>query len=97
MNILEWYELIPNDVQTSEQHKRTKIKIQGLRAIHEDSSERLIDNLTEDISSKFDDANFSDLQQARSLLVNRTTRTNEEIKVLSELIQKVDKKMEELK
>ena len=97
MNVLEWFELAPNDIQTSEEHKRTKLKIQGLRAIHEDSSERLIDNLAEDISSKFDDANFSDLQQARSLLVNRTTRTNEEIKVLSELIQKVDKKMEELK
>ena len=36
MNILEWYELSPKDIQTSEEHKRTKLKIQGLRAIHED-------------------------------------------------------------
>ena len=97
MNILEWYELTPEDIQKSEQHKRTKIKIQGFRITHEDSSEQLIDNLTEEISSKFNDANFSELQQARSLLANRTTRINEEIKVLSELIQKVDKTMEKLK
>ena len=37
---------------------------------------------------------FRSLQKARSLLVNRTTRTAEEIKVLAELIQKVDEKME---
>ena len=97
MNILEWYELIPEDVQKFEQHKRTKIKIQGFRITHEDSSEQLISNLTEEIYSNYDDANFLDLQQARSLLANRTTRINEEIKVLSELIQKVDKKMEKLK
>ena len=30
MNILEWYELTPKDIQKSEQHKRTKIKIQAL-------------------------------------------------------------------
>ena len=97
MNILTWYELSPNDIQTSEQHKRTKLKIQGIRAIHEDSSEVLIANLAEDIELKYGHATFPDLQTARSLLVNRTTRTNEEIKVLSELIKKVDKKMEELK
>ena len=96
-NILRWFELTPNDIQTSEQHKRTKLKIQGLRAIHEDSSEVLIANLAEDIQLKYGNANFSELQTARSLLVNRTTRSNEEIKVLSELIQKVDKKMEERK
>ena len=97
MNILEWYELSPKDIQTSEQHKRTKLKIQGLRAIHEDSSEVLIANLAEDIELKYGNANFSDLQTSRSLLVNRTTRTNEEIKVLAELIQKVDEKMEYFK
>ena len=97
MNILEWYELSPTDIQTSEEHKRTKLKIQGLRAIHEDSSEVLIANLAEDIELKYGNANFSDLQKARSLLVNRTTRTNEEIKVLAELIQKVDEKMEYFK
>jgi len=96
MNILEWYELSPKDIQTSEQHKRTKLKIQGLCAIHEDSSEVLIVNLAEDIELKYGNATFPDLQKARSLLVNRTTRTNEEIKVLAELIQKVDGKMEEL-
>jgi len=96
-NILQWFELTPNDIQTSEQHRRTKLKIQGLRAIHEDSSEVLIANLANDIQLKYGNANFSELQTARSLLVNRTTRTNEEIKVLSELIQKVDEKMEELK
>ena len=94
-NILECYELAPKDIQTSEEHKRTKLKIQGLRAIHEDSSEVLIANLAEEIQLKYGDATFPYLQTARSLLVNRTTRTNEEIKVLSELIQKVDKKMEE--
>ena len=97
MNILEWYELAPNDIQTSEEHKRTKLKIQGIRAIHEDSSEVLIANLSEDIELKYGNANFSDLQKARSLLVNRTTRTNEEIKVLAELIQKVDERMEKIK
>ncbi|MBT7252397.1 MAG: hypothetical protein HN875_01530 [Candidatus Nitrosopelagicus sp.] len=96
-NILRWFELTPNDIQTSEQHRRTNLKIQGLRAIHEDSSEVLIANLADDIQLKYGNANFSELQTARSLLVNRTTRTSEEIKVLSELIQRVDKKMEELK
>ena len=96
-NILQCYELAPKDIQKSEEHKRTKLKIQGLRAIHEDSSEVLIANLSEEIQLKYGNANFSELQTARSLLVNRTTRTNEEIKVLSELIQKVDKKMEKLK
>ena len=97
MNILEWYELAPNDIQTSKEHKRTKLKIQGIRAIHEDSSEVLIANLAEDIELKYGNANFLDLQKARSLLVNRTTRTNEEIKVLAELIQKVDERMEKIK
>ena len=96
-NILKWFELSPNDIQKSEEHKRTKLKIQGLRAIHEDSSEMLIANLAEDIQLKYGNANFSDLQTARSLLVNRTTRTSEEIKVLAELIQKVDEKMEYFK
>ena len=96
-NILKWYELTPNDIQTSEQHKRTKIKIRGLLAIHEDSSEILVANLAEDIQLKFGNASFQYLQKARSLLVNRTARTNEEIKVLSQLIQKVDEKMEEAK
>ena len=72
-NILAWFELTPNDIQTSEKHKRTKLKIQGLRAIHEDSSEVLIANLAEDIELKYGNANFLDLQKARSLLVNRTT------------------------
>ena len=97
MNILKWYELAPKDIQTSEQHARTKIKFQGLLAIHEDSSEILMANLVEEIQLKYGNATFPDLQTARSLLVNRTTRTNEEIKVLSELIQKVDEKMEERK
>jgi len=97
MNILEWYELAPNDIQTSEEHKRTKLKIQGLRAIHEDSSEVLIANLADDIQLKYGNANFSELQTARSLLVNRTTRTSEEIKVLAELIQNVDERMEKIK
>ena len=52
---------------------------------------------TTEIQLKYGNATFPDLQKARSLLVNRTTRTIEEIKVLSELIQKVDKKMEERK
>ena len=96
-NILKWYELAPKDVQIDEQHKRTEMKIRGLRAVHEDSYEVLIANLAEDIQLKFGDADFSDLQKARSLMVNRTARTREEIMVLSELIKKVDQKMESLK
>ena len=96
-NILKWYEVAPNDVQIDQQHKRTEMKIRGLRAIHEDSSEVLIANLAEDIQLKFGDANFSDLQKARSLMVNRTARTREELKVLAQLIEKVDEKMERAK
>ena len=96
MNILEWYELSPKDIQKSEQHKRTKLKIEGLRAIHEDSSEALISNLAEEVESKYNDVNYSDLQKAHSLMINRITRIKEELKVYSKLIQKVDEKMEQL-
>ena len=95
-NILKWYESSSEDIQKSEQHKRTKVKIEGLRAIHEDSSEVLIANLAEEVESKYNDCNYSDLQKARSLMVNRTVRINEEIKMYAELIQKVNDKMEEL-
>jgi len=95
-NILQWYESSPKDIQKSEQHKRTKVKIEGLRAIHEDSSEVLIANLAEEIESKYDDVNYSDLQKAHSLMINRITRIKEEINVYSKLIQKVDEKMENL-
>ena len=95
-NIMKWYESSPEDIQKSEQHKRTKVKIEGLRAIHEDSAEVLIANLDEEIKSKYDDVNYSDLQKAHSLMINRITRIKEEIKVYSELIQKVNDKMEEL-
>ena len=96
MNILQWYESSPEEIQKSEQHKRTKLKIEGLRAIHEDSSEILIANLAEEVESKYNDVNYSDLQKAHSLMINRITRIKEEIKVYSELIQKVNDKMEEL-
>ena len=95
-NILQWYELSPKDIQKSEQHKRTQLKIEGLRAIHEDSSEVLIANLAEEVESKYNDCNYSDLQKARSLMLNRTVRINEESKMYAELIQKVNDKMEEL-
>ena len=95
-NIMQWYESSPEDIQKSEQHKRTKVKVEGLRAIHEDSAEVLIANLDEEIKSKYDDVNYSDLQKAHSLMINRITRIKEEIKVYSELIQKVNDKMEEL-
>ena len=95
-NILKWYESSSEDIQKLEQHKRTKLKIEGLRAIHEDSSESLIANLAEEVESKYNDCNYSDLQKARSLMVNRTARINEEIKVYAELIQKVNDKMEQL-
>ena len=95
-NILQWYELSPKDIQKSEQHKRTKVRIQGLRAIHEDSSESLIANLAEEVESKYNDVNYSDLQKAHSLMINRITRIKEELKVYSKLIQKVDEKMEQL-
>ena len=95
-NILKWYELAPKDVQIDEQHKRTEMKIRGLRAIHEDSSEILVANLAEEVESKYNDCSYSDLQKARSLMVNRSARISEEVKVYSELIQKVNDKMEEL-
>ena len=95
-NIMQWYESSPEDIQKSEQHKRTKVKIEGLRAIHEDSAEVLIANLDEEIKSKYNDVNYSDLQKAHSLMINRITRIKEEIKVYSELIQKVNYAMEEL-
>ena len=95
-NILQWYESSPKDIQKSEQHKRTKVKIEGLRAIHEDSSEVLIANLAEEVESKYNDVNYSDLQKAHSLMINRITRIKEGLKVYSKLIQKVDEKMEQL-
>jgi hypothetical protein len=95
-NILKWYDSSSEDIQKSEQHKRTKLKIDGLRAIHEDSSEALIANLAEEVESKYNDCNYSDLQKARSMMVNRTTKINEEIKMYAELIQKVNDKMGEL-
>ena len=95
-NILQWYESSPKDIQKSEQHKRTKVKIEGLRAIHEDSSEVLIANLAEEVESKYNDVNYSDLEKAHSLMINRITRIKEEIKVYSKLIQKVNDKMEKL-
>ena len=95
-NILQWYESSPKDIQKSEQHKRTKIKIEGLRAIHEDSAEVLIANLAEEVESKYNDVNYSDLQKAHSLMINRITKIKEELKVYSKLIQKVDEKMEQL-
>ena len=95
-NILQWYESSPKDIQKSEQHKRTKVKIEGLRAIHEDSSEVLIANLSEEVESKYNDVNYSDLQKAHSLMINRITRIKEEINVYSKLIQKVNDKMEQL-
>ena len=95
-NILQWYESSTKDIQKSEQHKRTKLKIDGLRAIHEDSSEALISNLAEEVESKYNDVNYSDLQKAHSLMINRITRIKEELKVYSKLIQKVDEKMEQL-
>ena len=95
-NILQWYDSPSEDIQKSEQHKRTKVKIQGLRAIHEDSAEVLIANLAEEVESKYNDVNYSDLQKAHSLMINRITRIKEELKVYSKLIQKVDEKMEQL-
>ena len=95
-NILQWYESSTKDIQKSEQHKRTKVKIEGLRAIHEDSSEVLITNLAEEVESKYNDVNYSDLQKAHYLMINRITRIKEELKVYSKLIQKVNDKMEQL-
>ena len=95
-NILQWYDSSPNDIQKSEQHKRTKVKIEGLRAIHEDSAEVLIANLAEEVESKYNDVNYSDLEKAHSLMINRITRIKEEIKVYSKLIEKIDEKMEKL-
>ena len=95
MNVLAWSELIPNEVKILEQHSRTKIKFQGLVAIHEDLSERLIANLVEDASSKFSLASSTELQTSRSLLANRIVRTDQEVKVMHNLIEMIDKKIRE--
>ena len=78
-------------------HERTKLKIEGLRAIHEDSSE--VTNCqfhAEEVESKYNDVSYSDLQKARSMMVNRTIRINQELEVYAKLIQKVNDKIEEL-
>jgi len=93
MNVLAWSELIPNEVKILEQHARTKIKFQGLVAIHEDLSERLIANLVEDASSKFSLASSTELQTSRSLLANRIVRTDQEVKVMYNLIEMIDNKI----
>ena len=92
-NVLSWFELIPNEVKILEQHARTKIKFQGLLAIHEDSSEILIANLVESASSKFSLASSTELQTSRSLLANRIVRTDQEVKVMHNLIEMIDNKM----
>ena len=94
MNVLKWYDLIPNEVKILEQHVRTKIKFQGYLAIHEDSSEILIANLVESASSKFSLSSNSELQSTRSLLANRITRTDQEVKVMNNLIEMIDTKLE---
>ena len=93
MNVISWSELIPNEIIILEQHARTKIKFQGLVAVHEDLSERLIANLVEDASSKFSLASSTELQTSRSLLANRIVRTDQEVKVMHNLIEMIDKKM----
>jgi hypothetical protein len=93
MNVLKWYELIPKEIKILEQHARTKIKFQGLLALHEDSSEILMANLVESVSSKFSLASNTELQSSRSLLANRIARIDQEVKVMHNLIEKIDKKM----
>ena len=93
MNVLKWYELIPNEIKILDQHVRTKIKFQGVVAVHEDLSERLIANLVESVSSKFSLASFTELQTSRSLLANRIVRTDQEVKVMHNLIEMIDEKM----
>ena len=92
-HVLSWYQLIPNEIKILEQHVRTNIKFQGLVAVHEDLSERLIANLVEDASSKFSLASSTELQTSRSLLANRIVRTDQEVKVMHNLIEMIDKKM----
>ena len=93
MNVLKWYELIPNKIKILEQHTRTKIKFQGLLALHEDSSEILMANLVESVSSKFSLASNTELQSSRSLLANRIARIDQEVKVMHNLIEMIDKKI----
>ena len=54
------------------------------------------DRTAEEIESKYNDVNYSDLEKAHSLMINRITRIKEELKVYSKLIQKIDDKMEKL-
>jgi hypothetical protein len=76
-NILEWFELIPNDSKSDDKFKRTLEKIRGLFNIPEDRSEPLLENL---ISSTILDLELhtqEDLKSAKSLLLNRKTRLEE--------------------
>ena len=97
-NILEWYELIPDkNISSEEQYLRTKVKVQGYLVSMEDSSEPLASDLIGTIVSGLESSKYSDLQYARSLLENRLTRINEDIKSLSALKDTVDKRIGETK
>jgi hypothetical protein len=97
-NILEWYELISEKEDSSEeQYVRTKIKIQGFIIAMEDSSEPLVDDLVGTILSGLDSASYTELQYARSLLATRITRISQGVKSLSTLMESVDKKLEKSK
>jgi len=98
-NILEWYELISdkNLPYSGEQYLRTKVKVHGYLVSMEDSSEPLASDLIGTIVSGLESAKYSDLQYARSLLENRLTRINEDIKSLSALKDTVDKRIGETK
>ena len=97
-NILEWYELISEKEDSSEeQYVRTKIKIQGFIIAMEDSSEPLVDALVGTILSGLDSASYTELQYARSLLATRITRISQGVKSLSTLMESVDKKLEKSK
>ena len=97
-NILEWYELIPDkNISSEEQYLRTKVKVHGYLVSMEDSSEPLASDLIGTIVSGLESSKYSDLQYARSLLENRLTRINEDIKSLSALKDTVDKRIGETK
>jgi hypothetical protein len=54
----------------------------------------LIVNLVEIVSPKFSLSSNVELQTSRSLLANRIVRTDQEVKVMYNLIEMIDKKIE---
>ena len=79
-NLLECFELIPVDSKNDEKFQRTQEKIRGLFNIHEDSSEPLMKNLISSTLVNLELYTDGDLKSAKSLLLNRKVRLEEDIR-----------------